>query len=72
MPGEPPSPPRGGGCREPGGLGLRFRGARGREQQEPTTIFFFAYPSLSPCFLGQEEVNRKPEAWGPFTFGSEV
>lgn len=32
----------------------------------------FAYPSHFPCFLGQEEVNRKPKVWEPFTFGSEV
>lgn len=32
----------------------------------------FAYPSHFPCFLGQEEVNRKPKACEPFTFGSEV
>ena len=32
----------------------------------------FAYPSHFPCFLGQEEVNRKPKACEPFTFRSEV
>lgn len=54
-------------CWKPGGHGTR-PGARGSiSNQQP-----FAYPSHFPCFLGQEEVNRKPKAWEPFTFGSEV
>lgn len=32
----------------------------------------FAYPSHFPCFLGQEEVNRKSKAEEPFTFRSKV
>lgn len=44
------------------------RGRRGAT----VTNNHFAYPSHFPCFLGQEEVNRKPKACEPFTFGSEV
>lgn len=44
------------------------RGSRGAT----VTHDHFAYPSHFPCFLGQEEVNRKPKAYEPFTFRSEV
>ena len=53
-------------CWETGGH-RTHQGRRGA-----TVTNHFAYPSHFPCSLGQEEVNRKPKACEPFTFGSEV
>lgn len=69
MPYMPPFP-RCGAC---GLLGKQVATGRVKGRRGATvTNNHSAYPSHFPCFLGQEEVNRKPKACEPFTFRSEV